>query len=148
MAKVLSVNVSKGGIPKLPVALCAVTVDGLEGDGHDHDKHYSKDRAVSLMDQELLLQLSDEGYSLCPGAIGENLTVEELHVQSLEPGDRLSFSGGVEIELVVARKPCFVLDPLGENLKTDIVGRSGYLARVITEGTIAPGEIITVNKAP
>ena len=53
----------------------------------------------------------------------------------------------VEIELVESRKPCFVLDPLGENLKTVIVGRCGYLARVITEGTFFPGETITVNKA-
>lgn len=147
MAKILSVNISKGGIPKRPVELCAVTLEGLVGDKHDHEKHNSQDRAVSLMDQEILLQLIDEGYSLYPGAIGENLTVEELHVQSLEPGDRLSFSGGVELELVEARKPCFVLDSLGENLKIDIVGRSGYMARVVTEGTFERGETISVSKA-
>ena len=146
MAKILSVNISEGGIPKRPVQQCVVTMNGLEGDGHDHDKHNSPDRAVSLMDHEILLQLIEEGYTLCPGAIGENLTVEDLHVQTLEPGDRLSFSGGVEIELVEARRPCFVLDPLGESLKKEIVGRSGYLARVITEGTFEPGESIAVKK--
>jgi MOSC domain-containing protein YiiM len=147
MAKVLSVNISKGGIPKLPVNSCGVTIHGLDGDGHDHDKHNSPDRAVSLLDQEILQQLIDEGYALCPGAIGENLTVEDVHVQTLQSGDRLVFSGGVEIELVEARKPCFVLDPLGEKLKTDIVGRSGFLARVIIEGTITPGETISVSIA-
>ena len=147
MAKVLSVNVSLGGIPKLPVQSCSVSVNGLEGDGRDHPKHINPDRAVSLIDQEILQQLMSEGYDVCPGAVGENLTVEELDVQSLHPGDRLEFSGGVEIELVESRKPCFVLDPLGENLKTVIVGRCGYLARVITEGTFSPGETITVNKA-
>ena len=146
MAKILSVNISEGGIPKQPVPQCVVTVNGLEGDGHDHDKHNSPDRAVSLIDHEILLQLIEEGYTLYPGAIGENLTVENLHVQTLEPGDRLSFSGGVEIELVEARRPCFVLDPLGESLKKEIVGRSGYLARVITEGTFEPGESISVKK--
>ena len=147
MAKILSVNISKGGIPKRPVPICAVTVDGLEGDGHDHDRDNSPDRAVSLMDQEILLQLIEEGYALYPGAIGENLTVEALHVQTLEPRDRLSFSGGVEIELVEARKPCFVLDPLGKTLKKEIVGRCGYLARVITEGTFEPGESIAVKSS-
>lgn len=145
MAKILSVNISKGGIPKLPVQSCRLTVDGLEGDGRDHEKHVSKDRAVSLIDQEILNQLQLEGYEVCPGAVGENLTVEELDVQSLQPGDRLSFSGGVELELVEARRPCFVLDPLGENLKKDIVGRSGFLARVIVEGTLEPEETISVN---
>jgi MOSC domain-containing protein YiiM len=145
MAAIRSVNISKGGIPKLPVAKCKVTVDGLEGDGRDHDKHISPDRAVSLVDQEILRELCTEGYDLCPGAIGENLTVEGLHVQTLKPGDRLSFSGGVEIELVEVRKPCFVLDPLGKNLKKDILGRSGYLARVIIEGEFASGETIEVT---
>ena len=144
MPTVLSVNVSTGGIPKLPVKECDVTVDGLAGDGHDHIKHVNPDRAISLIDSEILDQLIIEGYDLCPGAIGENLTVQELHVQSLKPGDRLSFTEGLVIELVESRKPCFVLDPLGKELKTDIVGRCGYLAKVIVENSISPGETITI----
>jgi MOSC domain-containing protein YiiM len=66
-------------------------------------------------------------------------------VQSLQPDDHLTFSGGVVIELVESRRPCFVLDPLGEQLKKDIVGRCGYLARVLVEGTIAKGETITLT---
>ncbi len=146
MALVLSVNVSKGGIPKLPVETCGVTLDGLEGDGRDHDKHISRDRAVSLIDQEILNQLSSEGYEVPWGAVGENLTVENLNVQSLEPKDQLTFSGGVVIELVEGRRPCFVLDSLGKNLKKDIVGRCGYLARVITEGEISAGETIDISR--
>ena len=147
MGKVLSINISKGGIPKLPVQSCRVTSDGLRGDGREHDKHNSKDRAVSLIDIEILHQLSNEGYEVSAGAVGENLTVEDLHVQSLDPGDHLMFSGGVEIELVESRQPCFVLDPLGENLKKDIIGRCGFLARVITEGMFTIGESISVTKA-
>jgi MOSC domain-containing protein YiiM len=147
MATVLSVNVSKGGIPKLPVDSCVVSFDGLDGDGRDHDKHISRDRAISLIDREILDQLEAEGYELSPGAVGENLTVENLNVQELEPGDLLTFSGGVVIELVEGRRPCFVLDPLGVDLKKDIVGRCGYLARVITEGELARGESIQIQKA-
>jgi len=145
MPTVLSINVSQGGIPKLPVEKCAIRVDGLDGDSHDHSKHVNPNRAVSLIDKEILDQLVTEGYDLCPGAVGENLTVKDLHLQSLEPGDRLAFSGGVVIELVEARKPCFVLDPLGKQLKTDIIGRCGYLAKVIVEDTISLGESITVR---
>ena len=146
MALVLSVNVSKGGIPKLPVETCKVTLDGLEGDGRDHDKHISRDRAVSLIDSEILDQLTEMGYEVPYGAVGENITAENLNIQSLEPNDRLTFSGGVVIELVEARRPCFVLDPLGTKLKKDIVGRCGFLARVITEGIISPGETIKTIK--
>jgi MOSC domain-containing protein YiiM len=147
MAKILSINISSGGIPKVPVNSCCVTIDGLVDDGRSHEKHWDRNRAVSLIDQEILQQLNTEGYDVPPGAVGENLTVEDLNVQSLQPGDHLSFSGGVIIELVEERKPCFVLDPLGINLKKDIVGRCGYLARVIEEGTFTPGESISVNKA-
>lgn len=147
MGTVVSINVSSGGIPKHSVTTCAVSVEGLEGDGHDHAKHASPNRAVSLIDREILDQLNAEGYDVPPGAVGENITVENLQLQSLEPGDNLTFLGGVQIELVEPRKPCFVLDPLGVHLKTDIVGRCGYLARVIVEGTIAAGESITVTKA-
>jgi MOSC domain-containing protein YiiM len=59
----------------------------------------------------------------------------------------LHFSGGVVIELTEARKPCFVLDPLGVTLKKDIVGRCGYLAKVLTEGTFTIGDTIVVTKA-
>jgi len=146
MPTVLSINVSSGGIPKLPVHSCTVTLDGLAGDGRDHEKHIDRDRAVSLIDREILDQLKVEGYEVCPGAVGENLTVEQLDVQSLEPNDRLLFSGGVVIELAESRRPCFVLDPLGVELKKDIVGRCGYLARVITEGIFSTGETIEVQK--
>ncbi len=146
MATVLSINVSSGGIPKLPVESCRVSFDGLEGDGRDHEKHIKRDRAVSLIDREILDQLTTEGYDVPWGAVGENITVEKLDVQSLKPHDRLVFTGGVVIELVEGRKPCFVLDPLGVELKKDIVGRCGYLARVITEGVIATGETIEVQK--
>ena len=145
MPTVISVNISNGGIPKLPVDQCDVTVQGLVGDERDHDKHYALDRAVSLIDKEILDQLKIEGYPVSPGAVGENLTVEALNLQNLEPGDRLTFDGGLCIELVEARKPCYVLDPLGGSLKKDIVGRCGYLARVIEVGTIATGANISVQ---
>lgn len=146
MASVVSINVSGGGIPKVPVQSSEVLVTGLVDDKHEHGKHITLDRAVSLVDLEILDQLNTEGYNVCPGAIGENLTVENLQLQSLEPGDKLIFTGGVQLELVEARKPCFVLDALDVKLKTDIVGRCGYLARVIAEGTISTGESITVTK--
>jgi len=63
----------------------------------------------------------------------------------LHVGDTLTFSGGVIIELTELRKPCYVLDPLGKSLKTDIVGRCGYLARVIHAGTLEAGETISVT---
>ena len=38
-----SINISKGGIPKLPIDTVNITEKGLEGDGHNHEKHYRPD---------------------------------------------------------------------------------------------------------
>lgn len=141
---VLSVNISPGGVPKNPVKVAIVTFDGLEGDGHDHDKHDGPFMALSLLDIEDYQDLKQEGYDLVPGATGENITCKNLSIDDLNVGDRLHFSGGVQLELSKKRKPCFVLDAIDPKLKETIVGRIGYLAKVITPGELRPGEAIEV----
>lgn len=142
--RVISVNVSTGGIPKRPVPEARVLAACIEGDGRDHAKHDKADRAISLLDDEMLAVLRAEGYDVTPGALGENLTVRGLGLQEMAPGMRLRFTGGVEIELTEERKPCFVLDSIHPSLKEAVVGRCGFLARVVTEGTLAAGAEITV----
>jgi MOSC domain-containing protein YiiM len=138
---VVAVCVSPGGIPKLPLAEGNVTVEGLTGDGRNHVKHIRPDRAISLFDLEILERLVCEGFPLAPGAAGENLTVSGLHVQEMLPGTVLKI-GDVTLKLEQPRKPCYVLDSIDPRLKHAIVGRCGYLASVVREGTIAPGMAI------
>jgi len=80
---VISINVSKGGIPKLPIDSVKVMEKGLEGDGHNHEKHYNPLQAVCLQDIEMLDELRGEGYPLTAGTTGENLTVRNLNVNDL-----------------------------------------------------------------
>ena len=145
-AQLLSINISPGGIPKLPVEQASVTVAGLDGDGRAHAKHVSPARAITLFDEEILQQLRAEGYPVTAGILGENLTVCGLDVQRLAPGTRLRFSGGVEIELTEARKPCFVLDAVHSAVQEAVRGRCGFLARVCVEGILRTGESITVEE--
>jgi MOSC domain-containing protein YiiM len=145
-ATVLSVNVSPGGIPKRPTAGLPVTVDGFEGDGHDHEKHITPMQAVCIIDVEDLDDLREEGFEVGPGATGENLTVHGLEVDDLDVGDRLTLSGGVCLELTKKRKPCYVLDAIDPTLKTAIVDRCGFYAKVLTEGRVTPGETIRVRR--
>ena len=144
-AQVISVNVSTGGIPKLPVTVGRVTTTGLDGDAHDHEKHNTPLQAISLLDAEDLDDLREEGFDVGPGVLGENLTVGGLDADALRPGDRLRLSGGVELEYTKVRKPCFVLDAVNPRLKEVMVGRCGGYARVITAGEIRPGETIDVR---
>jgi len=141
---VLSVNISPGGIPKRPIPSALARKDGLVGDGRNHAKHIRPDRAVSLWDYELLRQFAAEGFaSLSPGAAGENLTVSNLNLHALPPGALLAI-GDVVLKLEMPRKPCYVLDAIDPRLKDAVVGRLGFLASVVEEGTIQPGMSIRV----
>ncbi|MHC5024066.1 MAG: MOSC domain-containing protein [Planctomycetota bacterium] len=142
---VLSVNVGPGGIPKHAVESISVSTDGLAGDGHDHDKHNTPLQAVCLFDVEDLDALKNEGYALYPGAIGENVTVRGMDVDALSIGDRLRFSGGLEIEITKARTPCFVLDAIDPTLKKALVGRCGCYGKVLSPAELRPGETIEVQ---
>lgn len=142
MNEVIAVNISAGGIPKLPVAVGRVTEAGLEGDAHDHDKHNTPMQAICLINGEVLDALRDEGFDVGPGATGENLTVRGLDVDGLAPGDRLHLSGGVRLEYTKKRRPCFVLDAIHADLQDAIRDRCGGYAKVIEGGEIRPGETI------
>lgn len=146
-ARVVAVCVSPGGIPKTPRDQVAVSIDGLSGDGHAHEKHCRPDRAVSIQDVELLAEIRDEGFPIGPGSMGENLTVEGLNVQRMAVGDRLIFDDGPVLELSQVRKPCYVLDAIDSRLKEVVVGRCGFLARVIRSGSLCPGQGIAVRQA-
>ncbi len=141
---IVSVNTSGGGIPKLPVEQCEVTLSGLAGDEHNHEKHRSPMVAVSLLDEEDLRDLKDEGFDVYPGATGENVTVRGMNVDELSIGDVLQFSGGLRVEVTKMRKPCYVLDAIDPELKKVIVGRCGVMAKVLEPAVVSAGEVIEV----
>lgn len=144
---IVSINISAGGIPKRPVPQCEVSEGGLVGDAHDHDKHNHPDHAVSLLDEERIEALVAEGFPLRPGAVGENLTLRGVDVQSLAPGDRLRFPSGAELEISKMRKPCYVLDAIDRQLKVAAVGRIGMLARVVRTGMLRLGDAVEIRRA-
>ncbi len=115
------------------------------GDGHAHEKHIKPTRALSLLDEETIEALKGQGYAVGPGIMGENLTVRDLNLEGLSSGTRLVFAGGVTIELTDPRKPCFILDPIDKKLQYVVLGRFGFMAKVITEGLLQTGAAITVQ---
>ena len=143
-ACIVAINISSGGIPKIPQPKIMVLTHGLEGDGHNHAKHNTPLQAVCIQDLEKLEELSQSEYSLSPGQAGENLTVKGLHVNSLPIGTVLEFSGGVVLEISKVRKPCYVMDAINTRLKEDAVGRHGMYAKVLKTGILVVGEEIKV----
>ena len=146
LPRIISINISKGGIPKLPVHSIHVTMLGLQGDEHNHTKHYNPLQAVCIQDIEKLNELNQNDYALSPGKAGENLTVANLHVNSLPIGTLLQFSGGILLEISKVRKPCYVMDAIHPQLKVVALGRHGMYAKVLREGILKVGETIQVMK--
>lgn len=143
--RVLSVNISPGGIPKRPIPVGVVRCAGLKDDGHNHAKHRTPQQAISLLDEEDMHALIAEGFALEPGAAGENLTVRGALVRDGALGDRLVFDGGVVLEITRVRTPCYVLDAIDPALRTAAIGRIGTYARVLTPGEIRPGEGVSIR---
>ena len=148
MSVLRSINLSPGGIPKTAIPTASVRAVGIEGDGHDHEKHRTPIQAISLIDLELVDAIAEEtGIRLGPGDLGENLTVSGVGIQLLTVGDRLSFDGGVALEITRVRPPCYVLDSISPEFKRILWNRIGMYARVLEPGRLATGAKITVERS-
>ena len=135
-------NISPGGMPKLPILGAHVSVDGVSGDWQNNRKyHGGPDRAICLFSVELYDELRREGVSMEPGSVGENFSTRGIDLQSLQKGDRLKI-GQCVIELTDIRVPCGNLNKWDPNLLQMIKGRSGWVAKVVEEGNVKPGDEI------
>ncbi len=141
-------NISPGGMPKTPILAARVTVDGVAGDWQKNRKyHGGPDRAICLFSVELYDELRREGVDILPGSVGENFSTRGIDLKSLQPGDRLKV-GQCVIELTDIRVPCGSLNKWHPKLLQIIDGRSGWLAEVVTEGDVKPGDAIDLIFAP
>jgi MOSC domain-containing protein YiiM len=136
MVTLVQLNVSGGGMPKLPIREAMVTADGLPGDRQKNRKyHGGPDRAICIYSVELYDWLREEGIDLAWGSVGENFTTEGLELGRLEKGSRLRV-GECTIEITNVRVPCASLKKWDALLPEMIVGRSGWVARVIEPGLV------------
>jgi MOSC domain-containing protein YiiM len=153
---IIQINVSPGGLPKLPIAQGRIGPEGLEGDAHAHPQiHGGPRKAVLVIAAEVVDDLAARGYPVFYGAMGENLTMRGLDVRGLRIGDRLR-AGGATLEITQIRVPCGQLDVYGGSLKDDLYdarvkagdtgsprwGLSGFYTSVVEAGAVAPGDII------
>lgn len=141
-----SINVSNGGVPKLPVPWTDVTVNGVKGDRQDDRRyHGGPDRAVCLFSKELIEALQGEGHPIVPGAIGENFTLFGLDWTLMRPDVRIEI-GDVLLEITKATSPCKKI--AGAFIDADFTrvsqkvhpGWSRFYARVLREGAVSTGD--------
>jgi MOSC domain-containing protein YiiM len=133
-------------MPKLPVPTARVTRDGLVGDWQKVRKyHGGPDRAVCLFSEELYGWLREQGVKdVVNGSIGENFTTRGIELMDLNAGDQLRVGDRVIIELTDVREPCRQLRMWDARFPKLLLGRSGWLARVVVEGDVKAGDSIVV----
>lgn len=145
------INVSRGGVPKLPVPEATVTVDGIVGDEQANRKlHGGPDRALCLFALEKIEALAAEGHPIRPGSTGENITTRGLDWSALAPGVRLRIGRAVVVEITSYVTPCKVIRGsfsdgrfirIAEKVHP---GDSRFYARVLRGGRVVAGDPIRV----
>ena len=146
-----AINISNGGVPKLPRPSCFVGFNGLEGDRQrDLRYHGGPDRAVCLYSLDLIEALRAEGHSITPGSIGENLTVKGVDWAAMKPGAKVAV-GEVLLQLTDYAAPCNNIAPCFQrrqyvrvNQKVN-AGWSRLYARVLAEGTVRLGDSVEIK---
>jgi MOSC domain-containing protein YiiM len=147
------INVSDGGVPKLPVSEARVAVKGVVGDRQRNlVVHGGVDRAVCLFSLERIHALQSEGHPIAPGSCGENLTLAGLDWGQLKPGDQLRIGPAVLLEIASYTEPCrfnaqwFKEGNFNRMNQKRHPGWSRLYARVLIEGTVRTGDVVAVEK--
>ena len=113
---------------------------GIIGDAHAGKWH----RQISLLSFESIREVVARGGEVSPGDFAENITTEGIDLHLLKTGDKLYFSGNVELEITQSGKKCHRRCDIYEQLGDCIMPREGIFAKVIKGGLISVGDDIEV----
>lgn len=166
MADVVAVAACKGhGLGKtVSLFITLITGQGVAGDAHcgetvKHRSRVAKDplapnlRQVHVLHAELLDALSDRGFSVHPGELGENILTRGLDVLALPEGTELAFASGARIRLTGLRNPCAqinghtpgLMDALIERTaEGGLIRKGGVMGIVLSGGDVRAGDAIRV----
>ncbi len=141
---------------------------GVAGDAHagvtvQHLRRVARDpsrpnlRQVHLIHGELNDELAMRGFTVAPGAMGENVTTRGVDLLALPTGSRLSLGADAAVEITGLRNPCTQLEGLHRGLMAAVlhrdtsgrlVRRAGVMAVVVRGGTVTTGDAIVVQRPP
>ena len=152
--KIVSINISHGGVPKGRVNGAEVSRLGLVGDVQNDKKHHGgPDRAVCLYSIEIIRSLQAEGHPIDVGTAGENVTLEGIDWSLAVPGAQLRLGDEVLLEIASFTNPCKTIKGsfidgqfirIAEKLHP---GWSRVHTRVLKEGKIRLGDPVEVIPA-
>lgn len=109
---------------------------GIEGDCH----------ANPVSPRQLLI-VSTGAYDYCnipPRSLRENILVRATNLK-LSSGSLVSLRPDAKVRITFECEPCGRLNKFRPKLSKDIVGKRGYLARVIRSGWVKPGDRVQIE---
>ena len=138
---------------------------GVDGDAHmgktvKHRSRVAKDpsqpnlRQVHLIHSELLTELTNKGFDISPGQMGENITTSNIDLLSLPKGSILSIGQTAQIQITGLRNPCHQLNGIQDGLMKAVldkdkdgklIRKAGVMGIILTSGAITVGDKINIT---
>jgi len=151
MNHLYQINISKGGVPKLPTDEAMVTFEGIVGDKQkDRRYHGGPERAVCLFSIDIIHKLQQEGHPIEAGSTGENLTLSFNKYGLLTPGIKLQIGTDVILQVTSYAAPCKTikksfLNELFVRISQKVFpNESRIYTRVLREGKIRKGDHVDI----
>lgn len=116
---------------------------GIEKDAHGGTWH----RQVSLLSLEKIEEFQKKGAQIDFGAFGENLIIEGFDLRTIPVGTKIQI-GTTLLELTQIGKECHSHCQIYKTMGDCIMPREGVFAKVITGGTIRPGDQVQLLTLP
>jgi hypothetical protein len=156
--RVVAVAADRGHHFSKPTQDCTVLVEGhgVEGDAHAsafvrhrflarRQPRLPNLRQVHLIPSELFATLSDAGFSVAGGELGENITTAGLDLERMPLGTLIELGSAAIIELTGLRTPCVLIDRFRAGLKRQVLSsaetgppfKCGVLGVVRAGGAVA-----------
>lgn len=140
---------------------------GVEGDAHAgetiqhrYDKRRNPSapnlRQIHLMHSELFDQMADQGMTVRPGQMGENLTTQNIDILALPQGTCLKIGSAV-IKVTGLRNPCKYLNTIAPGLMKACLAKhkdgtpfpqSGVMGVIMAGGIVKAGDAIDIILPP
>ena len=143
MATVTAVCISeKKGTRKHAVPSIQVKKDhGIVGDAHAGNWH----RQISLLADESVDTMRGKGVELQPGDFAENILTRGIELKTLPVGTLLRV-GETLLQVTQIGKECHNDCEIRRLVGTCVMPTQGIFAVVLQEGTIRPGDTISVEE--
>lgn len=109
---------------------------GIDGDCH-----------ASLLSPRQVLLVSTGAYQSCdvpPGSLRENILIQVDNLR-LSSGSRLRVGPHAVLRITFQCEPCGRLNRVRPRLSHDIRDMRGYLARVVQDGQVRPGDRVQID---